>query len=145
MRSTLVRLELRRLIHFGWKSWCITFLFLLVAALSTGCKSSSSQKSAAKPEVVTGVGLFLARDQATGEFMLRRTFPNSPAAKAKLPLNTILYRVDGVFVQPKTINEVSKLVQGPEGTKVFLEFVDPVTRQMSQVSITRAKFANNSR
>jgi C-terminal processing protease CtpA/Prc len=120
-------------------------LLLLVTALFTGCKSSSSQKAASKPEVVTGVGLFLARDQATGEFMLRRTFPNSPAARANLPLNTILYRVDGVFVQPMKINEVSKLVLGPEGTKVFLEFVDPVTRQMSQVTITRARFANNSR
>lgn len=145
MSSTLVRLEQRRLILIGWKSRCATLLLLLVTGLSTGCKSSSSQKTAAKPEVVTGVGLCLARDHATGEFMLRRTFPNSPAARANLPLNIILYRVDGVFVQPMKINEVSKLVRGPEGNKVFLEFVDPVTRQMSQVTITRAKFANNSR
>ena len=122
--------------------WSLLLLLLLAVGWLTGCQSS---RPVEKPPVVSGVGLYLVRDEASGEFILRRTFPNSPAAKANLPLHTILYRVNGVFVQPLHISEVSKLVQGPEGTKVFLEFVDPATRVMQQATITRARFANESR
>lgn len=123
--------------------WAISLSF--AAGLGAGCKSANSGTPANKPAIVSGVGLYLVRDEASGEFILRRTFPNSPAAKANIPLNKILYRVNGTFVQPLHISEVSKLVKGPEGTKVFLEFVDPVTRQMTEVTITRASFANESR
>jgi len=127
------------------RQWTAAMLLLSVVGLVGGCKSQSGQVAATKPAVVTGVGLYLVRGDASGEFLLRRTFPNSPAAKANLPLNKILYRVNGTFVQPLHISEVSKLVQGPEGTRVFLEFVDPITRQMTQATITRAQFRNESR
>jgi hypothetical protein len=142
MKLHLPRLEWRCSISSSAATWRLAILLLLAGGALTGCQSS---RPAEKPPVVSGVGLYLVRDQASGEFILRRTFPNSPAAKANLPLNTILYRVNGVFVQPLHISKVSELVQGPEGTKVFLEFVDPATRVMHQATITRAKFANESR
>jgi C-terminal processing protease CtpA/Prc len=120
---------------------------LLISALglAAGCTSTHSSPPTKKPAIVSGVGLYLVRDEASGEFILRRTFPNSPAARANIPLNKILYRVNGTFVQPLHISEVSNLVKGPEGTKVFLEFVDPITREMTEVTVTRASFPNESR
>lgn len=142
MKLHLPQLEWRCSISSSAVTWRLAILLLLAGGGLTGCKSSRPTE---KPPIVSGVGLYLVRDQASGEFILRRTFPNSPAAKANLPLNTILYRVNGVFVQPLHISKVSELVQGPEGTKVFLEFVDPANRVMHQATITRARFANESR
>ena len=99
----------------------------------------------AKPAVVTGIGLFVGRDQATYQFVVRKTFPNSPAAKAGIPAGLILNKVDGVLAEQKNISELSALLRGPEGTKVALEFIDPKTGTTNLVELTRETFDNKSK
>jgi len=98
-----------------------------------------------KPAAVTGIGLFVARDQATHQFVVRRTFPNSPAAKAGIPSGLILNKVDGVLAELQNINSLSALLRGPEGTKVALEFIDPKTGATNVVELTRQVFENKSK
>jgi hypothetical protein len=99
----------------------------------------------AKPAVVTGIGLFVARDQDTRQFVVRRTFPNSPAAKARIPAGLVLNKVDGVLAEEKNISELSALLRGPEGTKVALEFIDPKAGTTNVVELTREVFENQSK
>jgi hypothetical protein len=99
----------------------------------------------AKPAVITGIGLFVGRDQATHQFVVRRTFPNSPAAKAEIPAGLVLNKVDGILAEEKNIAELSALLRGPVGTKVALEFIDPKTGTTNQLELTRENFENRSK
>ena len=98
----------------------------------------------AKPAVVTGIGLFVGRDQATHQFVVRKTFPNSPAAKAGIPAGLVLNKVDGVLAELNSIGELSALLRGPVGRKVTLEFIDPQTGTTNVVELTRETFDNKS-
>jgi hypothetical protein len=99
----------------------------------------------AKPAVTTGIGLFVGRDQNTGQFVVRRTFPNSPAAKAGIEAGLILLRVDGVLAEEKNITELSRLLVGPVGSKVVLEFIDPKAGTTNPMEIIRQQFENRSK
>lgn len=85
-----------------------------------------------------GVGLFLGRDAQTGKFMLRRTYPNSPAEKVGIPPGLILHKVNGTEISHGPIEQIPLL--GPVGTKVALEFIDPKTGATSRVELVREKF-----
>jgi len=99
----------------------------------------------AKPAIITGVGLRVYRDQDTRQFVVSRTFPNSPAAKAEIPAGLVLNKVDGILVEEKDINELSALLRGAVGTKVALEFIDPKTGTTNQIELTRESFENRSK
>jgi hypothetical protein len=99
----------------------------------------------AKPAAVTGIGLFVGRDQDTRQFVVRRTFPNSPAAKAGIAAGLVLNHIDGVLAEEKSINELSAMLRGPVGTKVVLEFIDPHAGTTNQIELIREQFENRSK
>jgi len=99
----------------------------------------------ARPATITGIGLFVGRDQDTRQFVVRRTFPNSPAAKAGIAAGLVLNKIDGVLAEEKSINELSTMLRGPVGTKVVLEFVDPHAGTTNQIELVREQFENRSK
>ena len=95
-----------------------------------------------KPAEITGIGLRLYRDQDSHQYMVSRTYPNSPAAKADIPAGLILNKVDGVLAEAQDLGGLSALLRGPVGTKVTLEFIDPKTGKTNVMEITRDTFEN---
>ena len=106
---------------------------------------SQPPPTVSKPTVVTGIGLYVVRDQETRQWVVTRTFPDSPAAKAEIPAGLILNKVDGILAEEKTIGEVSALLRGPVGTKVTLEFIDPKAGKTNVMELTRDTFDNRSK
>jgi hypothetical protein len=102
-------------------------------------------KPPAKPAAITGIGLFVGRDQDTHQFVVRRTFPNSPAAKAGIASGLILNKVDGMLAETNSINQLSAMLRGPVGTKVALEFIDPQAGTTNQLELVREEFENRSK
>lgn len=101
------------------------------------------KKAIDPPLVIVGVGLYVFQDPETHQCTVTRIFPNSPAEKAGLAPGLILNKVGGVPAATKNIKELSKLLMGPEGTKVVIETID-VNGDTNQVEVTREQFINHS-
>lgn len=102
-------------------------------------------KAVAKPQLtVVGVGLYVLRDPDTGQFIVTRTFANSPAQKAGITKGLILNKIDGVLAETKPSKALSKMLVGPVGSKVTLELIDTNDGTTHQVELTRAQFVNHS-
>ena len=99
----------------------------------------------ARPERVVGIGVIVSRDPESGQYVVRRTFPNSPAANAGIAAGLVLYKVDGALVETNTIGQLSRLLVGPVGTKVVLELVDPQAGTTNQMELVREPFENRSK
>jgi C-terminal processing protease CtpA/Prc len=101
-------------------------------------------KPPARPSLmVVGVGLYVARNQETRKFEVRRVFPGSPAQKAGVLPGVVLNKVNDALAETNSINQLSALLIGPVGTRVVLEIVD-AKGDMRQVELVREPFINRS-
>lgn len=68
----------------------------------------------------SGIGAEIQQNAETGEVKILNVYKNTPAEKAGLKENDIIYKVNGEEVNGLTASEVSEKVKGQEGTKVDL-------------------------
>lgn len=128
------------------KAIAVTIAAMLVAGAGGYFWTHAHQQSAtpARPQLaVVGVGLYVARNTHTRKFEVRRVFPNSPAEKAGLVPGLILNKVDNVLAETKNIKDLSKMLMGPEDSKVTLEMTD-TNGETIQVALLREQFVNHS-
>lgn len=78
-----------------------------------------------------GIGAVLDQDKENKLISVVKPLPNSPAEKAGLKKNDIIYKVDDVLTSQKELQEVISSIRGPEGTTVKLTIV----RQGEQLDI----------
>ncbi|MCX8052947.1 MAG: S41 family peptidase [Armatimonadetes bacterium] len=84
----------------------------------------------------TGIGAQLDTND-NGEVYVKEPLPGTPAMRAGIKANDVIIAVDGKPIKDKDIQEVVKMIRGPEGTKVKLTLRRPkVSRYITKV-ITR--------
>jgi C-terminal processing protease CtpA/Prc len=91
-------------------------------------------------EPMIGIGVALSMDPVSEKPMVNMVFPNSPAAKAGLPVGAAIEKINGMATVGKTIEECIAKIRGPEGIPVLLEYLDPATEKSIKVMIVRGKF-----
>lgn len=91
-----------------------------------------------------GIGAVLTQDRDTGMITLTHLFKESPAKKAKLMENDILYKVDGEVISGQELTEVVRKIKGKENTKVKITVLRGKDNQEVEVEVTRAKVENET-
>lgn len=89
---------------------------------------------------VTGVGTALDLDEKTRTPRITSIIPDSPASTARLSSGLLVKRIDDTATTDKSLAECSRLMRGPEGTRVRLELIDPERSGITTVELTRQKF-----
>ncbi len=86
---------------------------------------------------VIGIGVALGINQDDEAPIVIQVLPNSPAENAGLPMGAIIKKVNGVSTAGRTLEQCVKLIRGPEGIPVLLEFIDPATGKSKKIMIVR--------
>ena len=87
----------------------------------------------------TGIGVTLAQDPKTKQWVIESTIPGAPAEKAGLKHGDIIISVNGTPVTNKQLSEVSSLIQGKAGTNVTLVIQHPGEQQQHTFTLARAE------
>ncbi len=98
-----------------------------------------------------GIGAVLTQNADTGIITIVRPFEGSPAAKAGMETNDILYKVEGEEVTGQDLSSVVAKVKGVEGTKVNLvvmrndkEIEMSVERKTISIPTVESKMLDNN-
>ena len=86
-----------------------------------------------------GIGVLLSQDRDSGAITMVQVYDDSPAEKAGLKDNDILYKVDGKEVTGEELTEVVTRIKGKKGTKVELTVLRGANAKEITVSVTREK------
>lgn len=70
---------------------------------------------------------------------VEQVFPGSPAAEAGIRIGEVIVSVEGRSIGGESSTEATKRIKGPEGTKVTVGVLDPKTRKVRQLTLTRAE------
>ena len=89
---------------------------------------------------VSGVGIRLRRDNSSRLVVIVETFTGSPAATAGLQAGDRLLMVDGQSTDLLTIDEISQLIRGEEGSQVTLTVAGPDSGPRRTVILTRSRY-----
>ena len=84
-----------------------------------------------------GIGAYVSIDEETQLPKLGTIFKQSPAEKAGLQTDDLLYKVDGELTYGKTLTEVVTCIKGDENTDVVLTIIR--NGQQQDVTATRGK------
>lgn len=85
----------------------------------------------------SGIGLSVS--EVKRGLRVEAVFPRSPAAEAKIGVGEVIVSVDGDPIADETSNEATKRIKGPEGTEVTVGVLDPKTKKVRQLTLTRAE------
>lgn len=102
--------------------------------------------------IFSGIGAVLQQDTETGAIKVVRTIKDSPAAKAGVQADDILYKIEEKEISAdEDLNSVVSKVKGKEGTKVHLTFlrngkeVDyTITRKQIETPTVESEMLENS-
>lgn len=86
-----------------------------------------------------GVGAVLTEDATTGVVTIVEVYEDSPAEKAGLKADDILYKVDDTEVTGMDLTKVVSYIKGDEGTDVVLTVIRGDQSDEIQLTATRAK------
>ena len=86
-----------------------------------------------------GIGSYVMLDEETGYPILTKIFKDSPASRAGLQDNDIIYAVDGENLFGYKLDEAVALIKGPENTNVTLTIYREGTPDTFDVVVTRVK------
>lgn len=86
----------------------------------------------------TGIGVILGENIKTKKFTVIEVLKDAPSAKAGVQEGDIILAVDGKSTENLTLEDVVKLVKGPENTNVTLTVLTP-QNEKKDITITRAK------
>lgn len=84
-------------------------------------------------------GIGIITKKLNNEIVVGQVFQGSPADKAKLHIGDILVSVNGHSLKDKSVDELEILMRGDNGTSLNLEVQNPITKKVSQVSVTRSE------
>ncbi len=87
----------------------------------------------------SGVGAVLTEDATTGVVTIVEVYEDSPAEKAGLKAEDILYKVDDTEVTGMDLSEVVSYIKGDEGTDVVLTVIRGDQSDEIELTATRAK------
>ena len=96
-----------------------------------------------------GIGCVLAKDPATGKFLVDRTISqksSEPASEIepRLEVGDTLLRVDETWLHPKlSVQEVSSLIRGQQGTSVRLLVIKKNDSNPALITIARRRLAGS--
>jgi hypothetical protein len=86
------------------------------------------------PKSEAGLGVRLAQDQ--GSIVVTEVIDGSPAAKAGVAVNDIIFQIDNEPVVALTLQKVVEKLRGPEGTQVLIKILRSGSVEIER-SITR--------
>ncbi len=95
-------------------------------------------KDALDPEKISGIGVLISPDEATGLIDVSYVVPGTPAEKAGLQPGDTIATIDGQSTKGFTTEAASKMLRGKAGTPVRLGIVRG-TAQPNDVAITRSE------
>lgn len=85
----------------------------------------------------SGIGAAMLQNLETGEVVISNVFQDSPAEKAGLKAEDILYQVDGRPVAEEDLNEVVTWIKGEKGTEVTVGVYRGEEREPLEVTAVR--------
>jgi RNA polymerase sigma factor (sigma-70 family) len=94
-------------------------------------------------EEVRGIGLALGRNRETGEPTVMIVVPGSLAARAGLSKGLVLHAIGGVPTAGMGLRECVRRIQGPSGSTVQLDLIDPQRGVTNILTYTRASAAES--
>lgn len=86
-----------------------------------------------------GIGAVLTEDAETGIVTIVQVYENSPAEKAGVKANDILYKVDGTEMTGLDLNKVVTYIKGDKGTEVKLTVLRGNDNEQLELTATRDK------
>jgi carboxyl-terminal processing protease len=85
----------------------------------------------------SGIGLSVAPDKRGLKVVT--VFPGSPAAAAGIAPGEVVVSVGGESIAGETSSEATDKIKGPEGTQVTIGVLDPKTKKVRELTLTRAE------
>ena len=70
---------------------------------------------------------------------VEQVFAGSPAAEAGIGIGAVIVSVNGKSIAGESSTEATKRIKGPEGTKVTIGVLDPKTKKVRKLTLTRAE------
>lgn len=86
-----------------------------------------------------GIGAVLTEDADTGIVTIVQVYKDSPAEKAGVKANDILYKVDDTEMTGLDLNKVVTYIKGDKGTKVKLTVIRGDDKEQLELTATRDK------
>ncbi len=86
-----------------------------------------------------GIGAYVSYDSTLSMARISGVMPGSPAEKAELCIDDIIYEVDKESTQGLSLEEVVSRIKGEEGTKVHLTLVRNGVADYVEVDVERAQ------
>lgn len=86
-----------------------------------------------------GIGAVMTQDKDSGVITLTHVYDDSPAMKAGLKDNDILYMVEDAEVTGEDLNEVVSRIKGEKGTQVKMTVLRGAKNKKVEVTVTRGK------
>lgn len=86
-----------------------------------------------------GIGAVLTEDVDTGIVTIVQVYKDSPAEKAGVKANDILYKVDDTEMTGLDLNKVVTYIKGDKGTKVKLTVIRGDDKEQLELTATRDK------
>jgi carboxyl-terminal processing protease len=101
----------------------------------------TAEESQAQTESLSGeyVGVGIQVEQRTEGIVVVAPIDGSPAMEAGVRPGDILVSVDGQDVSTRTVDDVVKIIRGPEGSKITLEFRRAGEANPLSFTLTRRK------
>ncbi|WP_235832623.1 S41 family peptidase [Acetivibrio mesophilus] len=89
----------------------------------------------------TGIGVVMS--ELDGKIVIDQVYSSSPAEEAGIQKGDTIVEVDGKSTQKATLEEVSGLIKGPEGTKVVIGVLRGGTGKIVRLIVTRRQIVLN--
>ncbi|MBR1670734.1 MAG: S41 family peptidase [Butyrivibrio sp.] len=88
--------------------------------------------------VYYGIGAYVSMDDDMGMPRISGVIPGTPAERAELQIDDIIYLVDDEPTQGLEVSDVVTMIKGPEGTKVHLTLLRGSKREEVEVDVERS-------
>ena len=89
--------------------------------------------------VYYGIGAYVSLDNTIGMPRIAGVIPGTPAEESGLTIDDIIYEVDKNSTQGLTLEEVVKMIKGPEGTTVHLTLIRGTNSDNLEIDVARAQ------
>jgi carboxyl-terminal processing protease len=124
------------------------FAYAAIAAMADGAKDRytvfmtpdeyKTFKESLDPEKISGIGVLIAPDDATGLISISYVVPGTPADHAGLQPGDIIASIDGQSTRGFTTDAASKMLRGKANTQVHL-MIQRGTAAATDVAIVRSE------
>jgi carboxyl-terminal processing protease len=89
------------------------------------------------PEKISGIGVMIAADEASGNVHVTYVVPGTPAERAGLRVGDVLLTIDGTAIKGMSVDNASRLLRGRAGTLVAVDVQRQGEPQAMAFSIKR--------